>query len=318
MGKVDPHFVGSCVSSGMSSGEGLIAEVADPAEDQLATGERRKLIVESEFAQVMKVLSREGNTLSPVVRNAWDGKALQTMVRNAPLRATDAHIGIIGHITKEELLRHIDGTELANGFFNRFMLVAVQRSKKLPFGGALTDCDLDSIRQRVASAMAFAGQQIEPLRFDAEARENWVAAYDDLSDGHPGLWGAATARAEAHTVRLAMLYALLDCSPAIRAEHLDAALAFWHYASESARWVFGESLGDPTADEIWEMAKTNPQGVTRTQVSDLFSRNKKAREIDRALTALVEAGRLERGEMRTGGAGRPAVVWRPICAAQAA
>ena len=198
------------------------------------------------------------------------------------------------------------------------MLVAVQRSKKLPFGGALTDSDLDSVRQRVASAMLFAGQQSEPLQFDADAREKWIAVYDDLSDGHPGLWGAATARAEAHTVRLAMLYALLDCSPAIRVEHLDAALAFWHYASESAHWVFGDSLGDPTADEIWEMAKTNPQGVTRTQVSDLFSRNKKAREIDRALTALVEAGRLERGEMRTGGAGRPAVVWRPICAAQAA
>jgi hypothetical protein len=115
-----------------------------------------------------------------------------------------------------------------------------------------------------------------------------------------------------------MLYALLDSWPAIRAEHLDAALAFWHYASESAHWVFGDSLGDPTADEIWEMAKTNPQGVTRTQVSDRFSRNKKAREIDRALTALVDAGRLERGEVRTGGAGRPAVVWRPLCAAQAA
>jgi hypothetical protein len=49
-----------------------------------------------------------------------------------------------------------------------------------------------------------------------------------------------------------------------------------------------------------------------------LSRNQKAREIDRALTALVEARRLERGEMRTGGVGRPAVVWRPICAAQAA
>ncbi len=66
------------------------------------------------------------------------------------------------------------------------------------------------------------------------------------------------------------------------------------------------------------VAKTNPQGVTRTQVSDLFSRNKRAREIDRALTAVVEAGRLERGETRTGGAGRPAGVWRPIYAAQAA
>jgi hypothetical protein len=105
--------------------------------------------------------------------------------------------------------------------------------------------------------MLFAGQQFEPLRFDGGAREKWIAVYDDLSDGHPGLWGAATARAEAHTVRLAMLYALLNYSPAIRVEHLDAALAFWRYASESAHWVFGDSLGDPTADEIWEMAKTN-------------------------------------------------------------
>lgn len=135
---------------------------------------------------------------------------------------------------------------------------------------------------------------------------------------NPGLWGAAAARAEAHTVRLATLYALLGCLPSIRIEHLDAALAFWHYASESAHRAFGDLLGDPTADEIWEMAKTNPRGVTRTQVSDLFSRNKKAREIDCALNALVEAGRLERGETRTGGAGRPAIVWRPIYAAQAA
>ena len=305
---VDPHFIGHCVSSGMSSGEGLIAEVAD---DEDREPDKRRLIVESEFAQVMKVLSREGNTLSPVVRNAWDGKSLQTMVRNAPLRATGAHVGIVGHITKEELLRYINGTELANGFFNRFMLVAVQRSKKLPFGGSLGDDELRDVREAVATAVQFASIQQEPLTFDAEARDRWVDAYDELSDGHAGLWGAATARAEAHTVRLALLYALLDCAPAIRLEHLEAALAFWQYASDSAHWIFGDSLGDPTADEIWEMAKIHPDGVTRTQVSDLFSRNKKAREIDRALTALVEAGRLERGELRSGAPGRPAVVWRP-------
>ncbi len=307
MRKVDPHFIEACVSSGMSSGEGLIAEVADNQEEP----DRRRLVVEPEFAQVMKVLSREGNTLSPVIRNAWDGKTLQTMVRHAPLRAAGAHIGIVAHITKEELLRYVNGSELANGFFNRFMLIAVKRSKRLPFGGALRDDDLNEIHRHVLAALRFARQQVEPLTFDAGARERWIAVYDELSDGHPGLWGAAAARAEAHTVRLALLYALLDCAPAIRVEHLDAALALWTYASESARWVFGDSLGDPTADEIWEMAKINPEGVSRTQVSDLFSRNKKAREIDRALAALVEAGRLERGEHRNGAAGRPAVVWKP-------
>lgn len=128
----------------------------------------------------------------------------------------------------------------------------------------------------MSAALLFAGQQAEPLAFDADAREKWIAVYDQLSDGHPGMWGAATARAEAHTVRLALLYALLDCAPAIRVEHLDAALVHPHPG-----------------------------------LSDLFNRNKKAREIDRALTALVEPGRLERGEQRNAAAGRPAAVWKP-------
>src|SRR5437763_10391419 len=69
MRDVDEPFVERCVASGMSSGEGLIAEVADEGENGGAT-EKRKLIVESEFAQVIKVLAREGKTLSAVIRNA--------------------------------------------------------------------------------------------------------------------------------------------------------------------------------------------------------------------------------------------------------
>ena len=81
--------------------------------------DKRRLVVEPEFAQTLKVLAREGNTLSAIVRQAWDGEPLQTIVRNDPLRATDAHIGIVGHITRAELLRYLTATELANGFANR-------------------------------------------------------------------------------------------------------------------------------------------------------------------------------------------------------
>ena len=248
MRDIDAAFVEHCIASGMSSGEGLIAEVADASENQLPVGEKRRLVVESEFAQVMKVLAREGNTLSPVIRNAWDGKTLQTMAKNSPLRATGAHIGIVGHITKQELLRHITATELANGFFNRFMVLAVQRSKTLPFGGRLDGDDLARVREQVRLAARFAAVE-QHISFDPAARECWIAAYDELSRGEAGLAGAATARAEAHTVRVALLYALLDCSAVIQLEHLEAALAFWAYSAASARWVFGDSIGDPTADE---------------------------------------------------------------------
>ncbi len=307
----DPAFAGDGLVSGLSSGEGLIAQVRDPidASDTDAPTDKRRLVVEAEFAQVMKVLAREGNTLSPVVRNAWDGKRLQTISRNSPLSATDAHVGIIGHITKDELLRHLAATELANGFFNRFLVIAVQRSKLLPLGGQLSGQDLDHVRRRVAGALRHVRAEAA-VSFSDAARECWIAAYPELSAERPGMHGAATARAEAHAARLALIYALLDANDRIELEHLEAALAVWTYARDSSAWIFGDSLGDPTADDIWALAKARPDGISRTDVRDLFSRNKKAREIDRALGALEDAGRLQR-RTDSDGRGRPAEIWLP-------
>jgi hypothetical protein len=312
LSELDRQFAERCVSSGLSSGEGLIYDVRDPAGSDSGAQDKRRLIIESEFAQVLKVLAREGNTLSPVVRNAWDGKPLQTIAKNAPVRATGAHIAIIGHITKDELLRFISGTELANGFVNRFLIVAVTRSQELPFGGRLQGEQLARVRDTTQTALRFAAVPRQ-LTFDPHARERWIEVYGPLSRGEEGLLGAATRRAEAHVVRLAAIYATLDRSEQIALRHLEAALAVWRYSLDSARWIFGDTLGDPTADEIWALAKDRPRGVTRSEVRDLFSRNKKAREIDRALTVLEEAGRLTRTSSADG-RGRPAEIWQPQAA----
>ena len=314
LAEADPAFITGCVASGLSSGEGLIAQVRDPIDDHDADApaDRRRLVLEQEFAQVLKVLAREGNTLSPIVRQTWDGDPLQTMVRNNPLRASAAHVGIVGHITKDELLRYLTATELANGFANRFLLVAVDRSKLLPFGGALDHNQLIKIGEAVRLALRFAAAE-RALQLEPAARERWIDVYDDLSAGRPGLTGAATARAEAHVVRLALIYTLLDSSDQIRLEHLEAALAVWRYSADSAAWIFGDSLGDPTADDIWAAAKERPAGLTRTEVSDMFSRNKKRREIDRALSVLEDAGRLRR-ETRQPERGRHTEVWIAVTA----
>ena len=122
-------------TTGLSSGEGLIQAVHDPIfrrepikekgrvvdyqEVEVGAGvaDKRLLDVESELARTLRVLGREGNVLSAVIRQAWDSGNLRTMTKN-PATATGAHIGIIGHITKEELLRYLDSTEAANGFGN--------------------------------------------------------------------------------------------------------------------------------------------------------------------------------------------------------
>jgi hypothetical protein len=58
---------------------------------------------------------------------------------------------------------------------------------------------LAEIRDAVRLALRFA-QQHRPITFDDAARERWIDTYEQLSTARPGLAGAATARAEAHTV----------------------------------------------------------------------------------------------------------------------
>jgi hypothetical protein len=136
----------------------------------------------------------------------------------------------------------------------------------------------------------------------------WDRVYPDLSEGSPGLFGAATARGEAQVVRLAMLYALLDEKAQIDAPHLLAALAVWEYAESSARHVFRSSLGDPVADEILRAVRAAGQeGMTRTQIMDLFKRNCSAGRIGAALDLLARRNLVRRCTQETGG--RPSEVW---------
>jgi DNA-binding transcriptional ArsR family regulator len=234
------------------------------------------------------------------------------MTKNSPAKSTGAHVSIIAHVTKAELLRYLTSSECGNGFANRFMWLCVKRSKLLPEGGNLSESDVAPLRARLRAAVEFAKGVGEMVR-DDEARAMWHAVYTQLSEAKPGLLGAVTSRAEAHVTRLSCIYALLDRSPMVKSAHLEAAIAFWQYAEDSARFIFGDALGDPVADEILKALKANKEGMTRTDIRDLFGRNKGAQEIARALDALTEHG-LVRSEQDKTNPGRPAERWFSLSA----
>jgi hypothetical protein len=174
-------------------------------------------------------------------------------------------------------------TDAANGFGNRFLWVPAKRSKALPFGGNLDPAVLGSLADRLRQALDQGARALE-YRFDPQAREVWSAIYGDLSDAKPGLLGAIVNRAEAQVVRLATLYAVLDGTDGeVRPNHLAAALAVWDYCQRSAHWVFGGRLGNEAAQVILEALRRSPTGLTRTEISSVFSRHKTAAEIYDAL-----------------------------------
>src|SRR5262249_6939139 len=64
-----------------------------------AYSDKRLMIQEEEFARLLNVASRDGNTLSPIIRKAWDKGELAVNTKAENLTATGAHISIIGHVT---------------------------------------------------------------------------------------------------------------------------------------------------------------------------------------------------------------------------
>lgn len=317
MHTMDSEWAEGRVLHGLSSGEGLIHAVRDRVEGENSKGEeivydpgvsdKRLLVLEAELASALKVMKREGNTLSPAIRQAWDDSALQTLTKNSPAKATGAHISIIGHITRAELLRHLTETEAANGFANRFVWLCVRRSKVLPFGGEWHTVDAAPLTRRLDSALKFGKAPVE-ITWGKSAREAWREVYGPLSEGKPGLFGAIVGRSEAQVMRLAAIYAVMDESHEIEYEHLLAALALWEYAEASARYIFGDATGDPVADQIAEaLNAAGDEGMTRTDISHLFGRNKSADHISKALSLLLHIRRVRRETEET--AGRKAERW---------
>ena len=192
----------------------------------------------------------------------------------------------------------------------------MRRSKSLPDGGDLFGLDWAPIQERLQETTRFARECIAEdwtidtggrrMKRDKAAGEAWRAVYDELSAGKPGLLGMVLSRAEAQVMRVACQYALLDCSPVVRIEHIGAALACWNYCEQSARLIFGDGLGDPNAERLMQALKNSPDGLTRTQItSEVFGRNKNREEIVQLLSDLLTQGLIHRIQ-------QPSTKGRPI------
>jgi len=314
LGQAAPDWASARVRPGASSGEGLIYHVRD-AEWKEVKGEtqevdsgvadKRLLIFEAELASVFRRMAGDTNSLSAVLRQAWDGHPLATLTKNSPLKATNTHVSFIGHITADELRLHLTATEKANGFDNRFLFFLVKRSKCLPEGGRVPPEKMEPLLAELRKVLVVA-DTIEEIERDAEAREFWAKLYPKLSEGEAGLVGAMLARAEAQVLRLSVLYALLDCSALIRLRHLESAVAVWDFCEASVRRLFEGRLGLPMADMI--LAAIRRRGpLTRTQISDLFARHLSGAELDEILNMLIERGKLYMVTKDSGG--RPTTVY---------
>jgi hypothetical protein len=311
---VEPGWKALGWETGLSSGEGLVHAVRDSVEKEGKDGEplvvdsgvidKRKVVDEPEFGSPLTVLAREGNTLSAVIRNAWDDVVLKTLSKNSKETSTESHISIVSGTSEEELMRHLTSAKLGGGLANRFLFLKVKRSKALPRGGKTDIFGLeDPLMRGLREAIHFGRQPraIEISEYPEDEYEGrsamdlWEEVYAELSEGSRGLFGAVTSRGEAYVRRLATVYAVLDRSDAVRMVHLLAALSIWEYNRQSCYLLFGDRTGDVMADVLLEELTAFPdEGLTKTEIRDLFGRNEKVGRIAGILTDLEKQGRAYR------------------------
>jgi hypothetical protein len=331
MAIADPEWAAGRVEGGLSTGEGLVYQVRDEQRERRkakkgetgdedgmvevvadpGVADKRYMVVETEFAQIFRVLQREGNVLSITLRTLWDFGAAGGLTKRDRTKVTGGHVSVVGHTTVDELRAVVSEVDIANGLINRFMFCCVRRSKELPRGGFILPERLEEHAVKLGKAIRAASGLRGAIDWTDEAGELWDANYHELTAEVPGRLGQATSRAEAQVLRTALIYAVLDGRSLVDVEHLEAALAVWSYAAASAAYVFGDSTGDTVADRILRALRLSAAGLTRTQIRELVGGRAPEQRIDVALAVLERYGLAAMTvEPETGG--RPAERWTAI------
>ncbi|MHC5558288.1 DUF3987 domain-containing protein [Kocuria sp. U4B] len=286
--------------SGLSSGEGLIESVRDDIGDpndsrgfQPGVDDKRALVKETELAAVFRRLSREGNTLGPVLRQAWDGDDLSVMTKT-PIRATSPHIVVVGHVSPEELKSVVRSNDVDGGTLNRFLFFLSRRSKRLPDGGNAPRDVVEELGRELRRAVEET-RSFGTVRLTDEASALWARVYYHLTaDRMDNVVTKATGRRAPQVKRLALIYALMDRAKVIDVPHLRAALAVEEYSTASARWIFSTANGgDQKAEGLLRFIADAPAGRLKSEITKQhFKGHIKAKELDALLQELLEGGRI--------------------------
>lgn len=269
----------------LGDSDGMVEELVDPGVE-----DKRLMVFESEFVKVLAVAGRKDSTLSAVLREAWDRGDLQTLSKNSPEQATGALVSVLAQITPFELEARLTSTDMANGFMNRFVIIAAKRSKLLPRGGNVPPAMCASFGRSVADALTQA-RRLTEVDMTPEAWQLWEEKYESLVTRPRGLVGTLTARATPMVRRFALLYALMDERSNVHVQHLEAALELWRYVEESSRWVFGDRFGDWVADDcLLHLRDAGDTGLTRTELRDQLGHRVSSGRTQNALGLLASLG----------------------------
>lgn len=291
---------------GLSSREGLVYLIHDGytegKNEVEAIIDKRLMVIESEFANILMQSKRDGNTLSSALRDCWDGVSLKPATKTSRLWATDPHVCLAAAITPGELHSLMASRELTNGFANRFMMFWAEKTKSMAFPAATPKEDVDALAARVLEVLEFCNatrwvdKDTMRVSLSPDARKRYEGLYHtELNDNSAGeRITALIERRAPMLLRLAMLFALCDLMDEVQLVHINAALAWVRYSVDSVKFIFASAADEAvvaetndTAQKIVDYLNDKKQATRKELTVNCFQGHTAKSRIDSALDELL-------------------------------
>lgn len=304
-------YVNRVLLDGINSGEGLVSTMeyrqrTYPQEPAVG------LVFEEEYATILASRARDGSTLDPKMRAAWDGGPLSNRKAAGTVTVTPPYwLPALIAITPVELRARIGADAMQSGSANRWLYLPVQRREvtNLSTEPRLPEPMRDALQRARRAAMdarrPVAGTDPRVTVALSEYQEHVATA------SH-GTARDLTRRLPMTAFRVALIHAMTERAGQVTPEHLERALALTEYARAGIEWVFGGTVGNRDATlllrSLQKVERLRLRTIIRDMIRDPLRRQDAIDELVRLDYAHVETvhetgGRPREELVLTSGAG---------------
>jgi hypothetical protein len=284
--KAFPSFADKVLYTVPATGLGFMQVVEEHVQD----GSMHPLLAIEEEMDAFISNAKKDTRIGTVLRKAWDGSDLRHRTSKDDIKVTDVHLAIVGHVQPKNWGAISGSKDATGGTYNRFLPIAVERSKVIPVFSTEDTSELVGELAKGFRMMTVFAMDVPVVSVSPDVakvfEEKHRPACEALTAGNEDL-AQMSERAMAYMVRLAAIYALADRRDTIAERDFDAALSIVKYSVETVAAVIPEVGGDRLVTKIAQFVKEHGP-VTKTEVRVHVGKHVETAEVDRALLALPQ------------------------------
>lgn len=294
------EHVNRVILDGLASGEGLVSSMhwkQTTFPNEPAVG----VVFEEEYATLLAARSREGSTLDPKMRAAFDGSILSNRRSGDSKTVVPPYwlVALIA-ITPGELRDRLEAGAMTSGSANRWLYLPVVRREIVPTNTEPRFSDGNVARLTAARRVALGAGH--PLNVQPAAVRVLAEYADWLPTVAYGLARDLVRRLGVIAFRVALTHALVEQSEEVSLGHLRRGIAITEYARRGIAWVFGSTIGNRDADLLYRhlvaAGRLRKHSITREIIRDPIRQQAAIDELTRLSLAHIEV-------MHPEGGGRP-------------